>query len=113
MFWSTFNITTFASIAQLGWVSGYCNKFWHVNEITSADLNGDIEEDKFMKVPKYFTEALEIIIRTDNRDSEPRIKAKLMLNDQEKEVKHISYRNHSMVFFQPEVNGTKGSARCL
>lgn len=50
-------------------------------DVTTAYLNGSIEEEIFMEHPEFLKEALEIIIQSENDESEIRIKAEKMYKD--------------------------------
>lgn len=63
-------------------------------DITSAYLNDDSKEKIFTVVLNFLTEVLAVITSTENRDRELQRKAKLILNDLEKDFLQKSYGLH-------------------
>lgn len=78
---------TFSPVARLGTVrmeiALATEQGWVVNhfDVTTAYLNGEIEEKIFMEVPEYTEESLKIIIRDETPDSRTGKIAFNMLND--------------------------------
>lgn len=44
-------------------------------DVTTAYLNGSMKKEVFMKIPNYFTKALEVIIERERIDNELKTKA--------------------------------------
>jgi Reverse transcriptase (RNA-dependent DNA polymerase)./Integrase core domain. len=78
---------TFAPVARLSSIrllvalaANYGMKIKQL-DVTTAYLNGVIKEKILMETPRYLTEALETIVRTEKNYSEIRIKAEKMLQE--------------------------------
>lgn len=78
---------TFAPVARLSSIrllvalAANCGMTIRQLDVTTAYLNGVIEEEIFMETPRYLKEALETIIQTERTRNETRIKAEQMLEE--------------------------------
>lgn len=83
-------LETFAPVARLSSIrlaTAIASQFdMHIRQfdVTAAYLNGTLDEEIFMEVPKLTEETLELIIRNEHKESHVKKKAQAMLEDLKK-----------------------------